>query len=81
MTGKGWVWLGSDGLTSVTPTKQTKTAEAMLGSVGIMPTGTLHFNSVTLSLPQVIIIIIIIIIIVIIIIIIIIFNTYIALFL
>ena len=47
------MWLGSDGLTAVTPTNQTKAAEAMLGSVGIMPTGTLHFNSVTLSLPQV----------------------------
>ena len=53
MTGQGWVWLGSDGLTAVTPTNQTKAAEAMLGSVGIMPTGTLHFNSVTLALPQV----------------------------
>lgn len=39
MTGQGWVWLGSDGLTAVTPTNQTKAAEAMLGSVGIMPTG------------------------------------------
>ena len=47
------MWLGSDGLTAVTPTNQTKAAEAMLGSVGIMPTGTLHFNSVTLALPQV----------------------------
>ena len=47
------MWLGSDGLTAVTPTNQTKAAEAMLGSVGIMPTGTLHFNSVTLSLSQV----------------------------
>ena len=47
------MWLGSDGLTAVTPTNQTKAAEAMLGSVGIMPTGTLHFNSVTLSLPEV----------------------------
>ena len=46
------MWLGSDGLTAVTPTNQTKAAEAMLGSVGIMPTGTLHFNSVTLALPQ-----------------------------
>ena len=53
MTGQGWVWLGSDGLTAVTPTNQTKAAEAMLGSVGIMPTGTLHFNSVTLALPEV----------------------------
>ena len=48
------MWLGSDGLTAVTPTNQTIAAEAMLGSVGIMPTGRLHFNSVTLSLPQVI---------------------------
>ena len=47
------MWLGSDGLTAVTPTNQTKAAEAMLGSVGIMPTGTLDFNSVTLALPQV----------------------------
>ena len=47
------MWLGSDGLTAVTSTNQTKAAEAMLGSVGIMPTGTLHFNSVTLALPQV----------------------------
>ena len=46
------MWLGSDGLTAVTPINQTKAAEAMLGSVGIMPTGTLHFNSVTLALPQ-----------------------------
>lgn len=39
MTGQGWVWLGSDGVTATPPINQTKAGDAMLGSVGIMPKG------------------------------------------
>ena len=42
MTGQGWVWLGSDGVLATPPPNHTKAAEAMRGSVGIMPKGMCH---------------------------------------
>ncbi|XP_078384806.1 uncharacterized protein LOC144667275 isoform X2 [Oculina patagonica] len=39
MTGKGWVWLGSDGVMATPPTNESKATAAMQGTVGIMPKG------------------------------------------
>ena len=42
MTGQGWVWLGSDGVLATPPINQTKATQAMQGTVGTMPKGTLY---------------------------------------
>lgn len=39
MTGQGWVWIGSDGVLATPPSNMTKAAQAMQGSVGILPKG------------------------------------------
>lgn len=44
MTGQGWVWIGSDGVLATPPSNKTNAAQAMQGSVGIMPKGTCQRN-------------------------------------
>ena len=39
MTGQGWVWIGSDGVLATPPSNATKAAQAMQGSMGILPKG------------------------------------------
>lgn len=42
MIGQGWVWIGSDGVLATPPSNMTKAAQAMQGSVALMPKGTFH---------------------------------------